>query len=354
MNIKVNPENDHPEFNPDPLKWFNRFSFVFGTSLSVKGFSRPLRFYYRIHGFINISYAFFVLIYFLNQVIKRPKLYEIHVIFFNLGLVIYVGIIQVFGQKIHRQFNEISRNCSRSQMQVIKWITLIGWTVIIIDRITFSYIMFVNKKSMFLSFHAYIRSFNVCFYFHSFLVYCLFVVTFYFSASNLIKNLETSRQLSSKIIYETLSRIEVSINHVNRFAVLPFFLLIPYLFIALPAAASKVKRFEYVKSRAVLEFVLNFLLFIYCIIVISMVLLIIILKHRLKERIKGVVDNSMTSFEGRNFLTNEWNICFDRLLQEKLFDFSVFNLFSIDFSFLMSLFSAIVTFSILFFQLENN
>jgi len=83
------------------------------------------------------------------------------------------------------------------------------------------------------------------------------------------------------------------------------------------------------------------------------VLLVIILKLKLQVKMKKVVDKLITSFVGISFTTNQWKVCFDRLSDEKLFDFSVINLFSIDFSFLISFVGAVISFSILFIQMEE-
>ena len=75
--------------------------------------------------------------------------------------------------------------------------------------------------------------------------------------------------------------------------------------------------------------------------------------HRLKSKMKVVIDKLITLFEGKNIMTNQSFICFNKFLSEKLFDFSVFSLFSIDFSFLMSFVGAVISFSILFFEMED-
>jgi len=153
MSSQVNPATDHEDQEDqtyNPLKWFNRLSFLFGMSLSVKGLTRPLRFYHRFHGIVNITYLVFSLVYDFHETISRPQLANITLNYYTVGLVIKIFIIQFFGQTFSEQIHDMIQECSRHQKKVIEWLTYFGWSVLLTDRIVFTIIFYSMENIPFI------------------------------------------------------------------------------------------------------------------------------------------------------------------------------------------------------------
>jgi len=152
------------------------------------------------------------------------------------------------------------------------------------------------------------------------------------------------KDLNNPLVFiQTVFEMEKQVDRVNKIAIIPFSLLMPCLFVLLPSAASfKSQGFSILLiSRAVK----------YTLILLMDVMTVIILKMKLESNKQVVLEKLIISHERR---TNEWKVCIERLGDKELFDFSVMSLFSIDFSFLMSFSSAVISFSILLFQMESN
>jgi len=121
------------------------------------------------------------------------------------------------------------------------------------------------------------------------------------------------------------------------------------MFIALPSTATRKRGLS-----ELLEYAMTALMIIILLLVIFTVINVIFVKNKLESQRQDLLDTLMVSYGAKFLLKNKWKICVDRLLDNKLFDFSFISLFSIDFNFLTTFFSSMVTISILFFQIENN
>jgi len=158
------------------------------------------------------------------------------------------------------------------------------------------------------------------------------------------------KKLNNPLVFiQTVFEIEKQVDRVNKIAIIPFSLLMPRLFILLPSAASHGP--DEVQG---LDILLASLAVGYTFILLIHVVTVIVLKRKLESKRQVVLEKLITSHERSSIKAiYEWKQCLERLKEKQLFDFSVMSLFSIDFSFLMSLSSAVISFSILFFQMEN-
>ena len=130
--------------------------------------------------------------------------------YFGCGLAIYIFIIQLFGPKFSKQIQDMIQKCSLRQKKLIEWMTFIGLSVLLLDRILFTSV-FLSKQQSFIGYLLiFLFSYNINFYVHSFTVYSVLLLSFYFFASNLIESMENCRNPLS--LNESVSQIESALK----------------------------------------------------------------------------------------------------------------------------------------------
>lgn len=144
--------------------------------------------------------------------------------------------------------------------------------------------LFHGKHTIHNCIRYFILSLNVNIYIHAFLVYNVFLLSFYFFAFNLIESMKHHRNPIE--ISESVSKVESALNHVNRFACFPLFLLLPFLFVALPASAATFERYATIKTSINLGLVYYSLLILYCFLVTGTVFMVIVIKQKLLNRMQ--------------------------------------------------------------------
>jgi len=333
----------HPVIQP--LKWFNRFSLLFGYSISSKGL---LRIYNSFYAFLLVLNAFYQIIKFLLFMENTTILTRLDFIMYYSGQLIYLFAIHVYGHRMYDFFNSMSTDLTLRQKKIIQWISILGWIPIVFHRMscTVYRIVYGGLFADYSSIEQVGKSLHINHISHAFVLYLIFLVTCYFSCSKLLLVMKNS--MDPLMITQTITKIEKRIKGTNRIASLPFFVLLPYLFVCLPAYSSR-DNFNILFMMLMVMFML-----MYCMMLLLTVFTAITFKNKLESQRKTVIRKLMTSDEAKFLMTNKWNICITRLSDEKLFDFSVMSLFSIDFSFLTSFSCALISYSILFYQLQNS
>ena len=341
---KVFPKNT----TDNPLKWFNRISFLFGLCISVHEHGRLMRIYHGLHGLIVISHAIKQLIFWSHYFLQGIRLFKLDALFFFVGQIVYALVIHLYGHAMFGMIKDMSMNLTRKQRKFIEIISIVFWIPLIIERILMTFFL-INRYHFTLEgiFSIMYKSICVSHVFHVFSLHLLFIITCYFSCSN---RLQRMKKLNNPLVFiQTVFEIEKQVDRVNKIAIIPFSLLMPRLFILLPSAASHGP--DEVQG---LDILLASLAVGYTFILLIHVVTVIVLKRKLESKRQVVLEKLITSHERSSIKAiYEWKQCLERLKEKQLFDFSVMSLFSIDFSFLMSLSSAVISFSILFFQMEN-
>jgi len=344
---EVNNLNQNQE-NFDPLKWFNRLSCLFGLSFNSRDHGRFFKFYNKFYGFLVWIYAVYHVLKFLVLMTRFPSLAKLDTIMYYFSQIIYILVIHVWSNRLSKFFNSLSSDLTLKQKKIIHWISIICWIPLLIQRIAFTFVRFFFGGNFFdnILIIKLAKSLHVSHIIHAFVLHLIFLVSCYFSCLKELREINDS--VDPINITKTLNKIEKQLKEVNRIAGLPFLILLPYLFINFPAYS----------------FVRNFnrefhVLIVYCMIMNCSFLLInaftaIVLKEKLESKRMTVIEKLMSSNESKLPTSIEWNICITRLFDDKLFDFTVFSLFKINFSFLMSFASALITYSILFFQIDSN
>ena len=348
--VPMNPKKDEDQdLKPyDPLKWFNRCCFPFGLSISVHEKGRLMKFYHRLHGILIITHAFYKVFSSAVKMSQNPRLFYLDTIFYSLGRLVYISIIQAFGHHIHGMIQSMYGNLRLQEFKMIERISLIGMALHLTDKIAFDIQRFIVR-----GFHLkdlidhWVFSFQLNIIIHAFILYLLFLTAFYFSCSKMLDDMNIMK--NPRQLVDMTCEIEIQLNEVNKIAGISYLISFPLLFIALPASATGHR------SRTTTEeTMVGVVIFVYCLLIILSVFTVIFMKKKLKSKRDVIVYELMTCHEGKSMTTIGWQICFDRLMDKNLFDFSVMSLFSIDFSLVMSFGSAVITFSILFFQMENS
>ena len=326
----------HPEIQP--LKWFNRLSLLFGYSISSRGLLRIYNLFYAI---LLVLHAFYQVIKFLVFMGNTTFLVRFEFIMYYITQLIYLFAIHVYGHRMYDFFNSMSTDLTLRQKKMIQWISILGWTLLLLQRMSFTVYRIVYGKLFYgYSFIEQVgKSLHINHISHAFVLYLIFLVTCYFSCSKLLLVIKNS--MDPLMMIQTITKIEKQIKGINRISIIPFFILLPYLFICLPAHSNPKNFSTKFKSFFVI------FMFMYFMILLLAVFTAIILKKKLESQRMTVIEKLMTSDEAIFLMTNEWKICIKRLFDEKLFDFSVISLFSIDFSFLTSFFFALISYSIL-------
>jgi len=337
----------------DPLKWFNRFMFLFGFSQSDRNNGLE-RFYHRFHGFMSIIHAICTIITGAVELSHEPRLYKWDTLMYCSGRLVYNVFFHSYGHVLYKWIKFMSGNLSSHERKRIQMISFMGLILIFTDRISFTFYSFHNSHVF--EINDWIFSFQVNYIIHSFTLYVVFLALFYFSCKKLLDSLNSS--LNPLLFNELSHHLRIQIRQVNQFAAIPFLILLPYIFIALPATVSESRGASdddnFRLDLDLLDFMKVILMFVYLNFIVLTVIIVIVLRNKLESKRMEIMYNLVNSYKGKFLVTVDWEVCIERLYDEKLFDFSVFSLFSLDFSLLMTYSFAVITFSIFLFEMDNN
>lgn len=357
------------------LHVYDIYSFVFGYSFfATKQGCRCLRIWNRIRGGFAFMAAFIGSVGTMRKLpTNKFVLWQINVIMYLSTQVIYVFMLHLFcGRHVTRVMDSMIQTLKESQVKRVQRLSLVlttlAITIYLLENGCYlsSHDIFkpgvMSSKKWTSSVAVILTATQADHIFHGCIMFSLMQVSCYYSCVNRLNKLDslmpsasTNGESLRRIICTECCLIRETISSVNKFAGLPLSLLLIYTFAAIPGSISNMGQID--EKPLFWRITELSVVGLYGVTFISIVVLATVLKHKLETRRQHVVDSlllphhSCTDVIG---MTIKWKLTLNKLTDPTLFDFSIMSITSLESDFIFSFTSSVITFSILFLQLESS
>ena len=344
------------------VSWFDNWSLLFGYSIFAHERSKYILYWNRFRAIIGIIVAPNVVAVSAKYATTSKKfLYSISNTFFFTTQIVYFSLIQIYGKTISTYFNDCFDAMNLNHRNRIKKISqLLTCFVVLTKLITNSMylVTFIRETEQ----HIIAIIFSVCLVFtedhlvHIFFLYLIMILSCYYSCANTINRMRrkwlTSQEINelSLTLMISASKLENFIFRLNSINGISLIILLFQTFISTAGVLSfLLQNITYVRFLAIAEFVT---LMYYIVIVIILAIVAVCVKSKLDMKRKTIIDDVIYQQLTNIKLTADLQIGLQKISNAGLFDFSVMSILPLNMSLILSFSSSMITFTILFLQLE--
>ena len=354
---------EYEETAKQDLLWFDNWSLLFGYSIFAHRRSKVIFYCSRFRAIVGIIGSLCLIINALSDAITNKKfLYSTSTTLFYTTQFIYISFICIYGKAAGNYLNDCFKGMSLHHKHRIKQLSQILSCLLLfsdlipkgIYLITFvrlsdgSVLKKICIASTLLSADHIIHI--------SFLV-VIMILSCYYSCIDTIDKMR-QKLLESKtlkdfslVLMTSSSRLENLVYHFNCTIGVPLVILLLQAFITTTGVLSFIQR-DFTKLRlwAITEF--TYIMY-YLISIIILAIIASVLRDRLDRRRKTIIDDVIYQQLTMVKVTADVKIAMKKISNIHLFKFSVLSFVPLDMSLILSFSSSIITFTILFLQLES-
>ena len=344
------------------LSWFDNWSLLFGYSIFAHQRSKYILYWNRFRAIIGIILGLTLVFDAARSAITSKKiLYSISNTSFFSTQIIYFSLIQIYGKTIATYFDDCFDAMSvdhqkriRKISQMLTYFVLL--TELIMNSMYLVTIIRVTPESV------TERIFNVFLLItedhlvNMFFLELILILSCYYSCVNTINKMRrqwlTSRKINqlSLTLMISASKLENFVSRLNSINGIPLVILLIQTFISTAGVVSLLLQSEtQLRFWALTE---CFSLIYYIFILIMLVIVAVCVKTKLDTKRKTIIDGVICQQLTNINLTADLQIGLQKMSNVGLFDFSVMSILPLDMSLILSFSSAMITFTILFLQLE--
>ena len=345
------------------LWFFDYWSLLFGLSIFAHERNLLFHFWNRSRGFI-IFVGAMISAYSSAKNLTSPGnfLYELASMFFFFGQAIYVLVLHLVVKKISVIFNNLFSRISSSQCKVIEivcnfstclWILIHFWYL--------SVYLYSSSSFEFKTWHDMAVFITIVQYadhnFHCILIVVLMITACFYSCKNLLERVKSeilvckSIDFCCMVIICNSSSIQENVSFVNSISGPALLLVLAYTFFAVSGTVSFLVQDIYGTFLLRVAEVSNVVF--YCLGIVSLVVLATVLRNKLESNRKKIICQLLQQKMSEDSVNIKWKLGLEMLSDSKLFEFSVMSLFPLDLNLVLHFTASILTFSILFLQLQS-
>ena len=345
------------------LWFFDYWSLLFGFSIFAHERNSLFHYWNRIRG-LTIFLGAIISAYSSAKSLVSPGnfLYELASLFFFCCQAVYILVLHLLVKQISDIFNHLFSRISFSQCKVIRtfcncltclWILIHFWylSVYLYSSTSFEFTTW-QDFAVFVTIVQY-ADHN----FHCLLIVILMVTACFYSCKNLLKRVKSEMLLCRSIdfccmvIISDSSSIQENMSFVNSTSGPALLLVLGYTFFAVSGTVSFLVQGRYGTFLLRIAEVSNVVF--YCLAIFSLVVLATVLRNKLESNRKKVICQLLQQQMSEDNVNIRWKLGLEMLSDCKLFQFSVMSLFVLDLNLVLHFTASILTFSILFLQLQS-
>ena len=345
------------------LSWFDNWSLLFGYSVFAHKRSKITFNWNRFREMVGIIGSLLAIINALSYGTREKFLYSISIIFFYTTNIIYVCFIEIYGKATANYLNDCFKAMSLHHKHRMKKLSQTLSCLLIFSDLYPKGIYlitigkFSNKSVLGNICSAYILLLGDHILQMSVLI-IIMVLSCYYSCINTIDNMR-HKLLESKtlkdfslVLMTSSSNLENLVYRLNCTIGVPLIILLLQVFISIAGAFSFLRQ-DITELRL---WALTELLYViyYFIFIIILAISGSVVKGKLDRRRKIIIDEVIYQRLTMIKATTDVKIGLQKISSIDLFNFSAFSFLPLDMSLILSFSSSIITFTILFLQLESS
>ena len=346
------------------LWFFDSWSLLFGLSIFAHERSPVFHFWNRLRGFSLFSSA---LVSVLSSAhgFENPKnpLYELTSFIHFVNQSVYTLVLHFYAKRIARTFNDFFDLMTLRQQKRLRVFSICLTGIWIFVHIWFKLVYTISLSSM------GIKSWMECgvlisvligvdHNIHVLLWVILLAASYYYTCKNSLTKIKM--EIMTCKLYESCCRtvvIESSgmhqrISAFNKLCGPPLLLILAYTFVAVSGTLSLLRQTNY--GTFIWKMTELVLVFMYCLFIIFLVIMATIFRKNLDDLRRSVLCGLLHQKLSENTVNIKWKLGLTMLSDYKLFEFSVMSLFPLDLNLVLNFTASIITFTILFLQLQSS
>ena len=287
-------------------------------------------------------------------------LYNLNNGMFFVGQFIFNVLMHIQVDNIRREFNDAFLKMKEHQKRKMFIVSSCLTSISILIHIWFVVVNAILESNTIYSSDKYlvfvILQVNGDLYFPSLVWVSSLILSSYYVCQNCLKSIDqrliprTERHASlPDFILSRATIIKQSVSAVNIFSAFPLLVTIGYIFIGFSGVLSLLRN----NVNAIPVWSISECIYVafFFLAIVALLVMVTILRHKLETQRSALVFR--LSHENYDCLTVNWKVGLETLCDSKLFEFSVMDLFPLDFNLILKFAASHITFTILMLQLES-
>ena len=358
-------KNEKPEKSARPSLWFfDSWSFLFGVSIFAHERGSLFRVWNQLRG-LSLFLCSVVSVCSSAQILKNSKnsLYELTSLIYYVNLAVYIFVLHFYIQRISRTFNNFFGLMTLRQQQKLRVFSICLTSIWIIVHIWFKFVYTISSSNT--STKSWIEygllitvitgvDHNI----HVLVWVILLAVSYYYTCKNSLEKIKI--EIITCKVYECCCRTVVieslgmhkRISAFSNLSGPPLLLILVYTFVAVSGTLSLMAHKTYgIFIWRVTEFLV---ILIYCLFIIFLVIMATFFRKNLEALRRSVISRLLHQKLSSSTVNIKWKVGLEMLSDSKLFELSVMSLFPLDLNLVLHFTASIITFTILFLQLQSS
>ena len=346
------------------LWFFDSWSLLFGLSIFAHERGSFFYFWNRLRGFFLFSSAL-ASVFSAAQVLENPKntLYELTALIHFVNQSVYTLVLHFYVKRIATTFNDFFDLMTPRQQKRLRIISICLTFIWIFDHVWFKLVYLISASSIstksWMEYGILIGVITgVDHNIHVFLWVILLAASCYYNYKNSLEKIKI--EVITCKVYECCCRTVVieslgmhqRISAFSTFCGPPFLLVLAYTFVAVSGTLSLLKQKTY--GTFIWKMTELLVVFMYCLFIIFLVSMTTVFRKNLDALRRSVICRLLHQKLSEITINVRWKLSLEMLSDCKLFEFSVMSLFPLDFNLVLNFTASIITFTILFLQLQSS
>ena len=343
---------------------FDLWSLWFGISIFAHERGSLFQLWNRLRGFLLLLSAL-ISVWSAVEILEKPKnpLYELTSLIYFLSQSVYTLVLHLYVKRIATTFNYFFDLMTLRQQKRLRIFSICLTSIWIFEQVWFVSIYTISSSSMSTkSWMDYAILVGVIigidYNIHVLLWVILLAASCYYSCKSSLARIKI--KIMTCKLYESCCQtvfIESSgmLNRITEFNTLcgpPLLLILAYTFVAVSGALSLSRQTNYGTFIWKMTELLG--VFMYCLFIIFLVIMATIFRKNLDDLRRSVICRLLHQKLSESTVNIKWKLGLEMLSDYKLFEFSVMSLFPLDFNLVLNFTASIITFTILFLQLQSS
>ena len=359
-------KNEKPGKSARHSLWlFDSWSLLFGISIFAHERGSLFRVWNQLRGLSLFSCSVVSVLsaaQFLNC--SKNSLYELTALIYYFNLAVYPLVLHFYVNRIARTFNDFFGLMTLRQQKRLRVFSIFLTSIWIFQQVWCVSVYTISSSSTstktWMEYGLLITVITgIDYNIHVLLWVIVLAISYYYTCKNSLEKIKM--EIMTCKFYECCCRTVVieslgmhkRISEFNTLCGPPLLLTLAYTFVAVSGILSLLRQKTY--GTFIWRMTELVVIFIYCLFIIFLVIMATILRKSLDSLRRSVICGLLLHQKlSENTINIKWKLGLEMLSDFKLFEFSVMSLFPLDLNLVLNFIASIITFTILFLQLQSS
>ena len=361
----ISTNNKKPGLKARQGLWlFDSWSLLFGISIFAHERGSLFHFWNRLRGFLLLL-SVLISVWSAVELLEKPKnpLHELSSLIYFINQSVYTLVLHLYVKRIATTFNDFFDLMTLRQQKRLRVFSICLTGVWIFVHIWFKLVYTISSSSIsiksWMEYGILITVITgVDHNSHVLFWVILLAASYYYTCKNSLAKIKIEivackfhESCCRTVVIESLG-MHKRITEFNTLCGPPLLLTLAYTFVAVSGALSLLKQTNY--GTFIWKMTELLVILIYCLFIMFLVIMATIFRKNLDDLRRSVICRLLHQKLSESTVNIKWKLGLGMLSDYKLFELSVMSLFPLDFNLVLNFTASIITFTILFLQLQSS